>query len=85
MWNTSFSNKTQLKIFFFYWIGPGSMYFYSFEPGPISTVHVNSGEWIKFILHCSLKWTVESSLSTGEERRQEQEKNAGEADKTYFS
>jgi hypothetical protein len=25
---------------------------------------------------------VESSLSTGEERKQEQEKNAGEADKT---
>jgi len=24
-------------------------------------------------------------LSTGEERMQEQEKNAGEADKTYFS
>ena len=69
------------------------MYFYSFEPGPISTVHVNSGgivnseEWIKFILHCSLKWTVESSLSIREERRQEQEheKNVGEADKTYFS
>jgi hypothetical protein len=53
------------------------MYFYSFEPGPISTVHVNSGG----TLHCSL----ESSLSTGEERRQEQEKNVGEADKTYFS
>jgi len=57
------------------------MYFYSFEPGPISTVDVNSGG----TLHCSLKWTVESSLFTGEERRQEQEKNAGEADKTYFS
>jgi hypothetical protein len=28
---------------------------------------------------------VESSLSTGEEQRQEQEKNAGETDKTYFS
>ena len=45
MWNTSFLNKTQLKInIFFYWIGPGSMYFYSFEPGPISTVHL-SEQW----------------------------------------
>jgi len=39
-----------------------------------STVQVNSGG----TLHCSLKWTVESSPGP-------EEKNAGEADKTCFS
>jgi len=69
MWNTSFSNKTQLKIFFFTGSDLVQCIFIALDRvrSPLFT------------------WTVESELSTGEERRQEQEKNAGETDKTYFS
>jgi len=64
MWNTSFSNKTQLKIHFFYWIGPGSMYFYSFEPSLISTIHLSE------------QWRVHSpqEKNAGKSRRRMQEK-----------
>jgi len=49
MLNTSFSNKTQLKIkkliFLFYWVGPGSMHLYLDHTAVLNN------------LHCSLSMT----------------------------
>jgi hypothetical protein len=69
MFNTSFSNKTQLKIkkyFLFYWVGPGSMHFLLWTgPGPagtvenVSTVHVNNG----VCLHCLCDSSAQEAAS----------------------
>ena len=63
MFNTSFSNKTQLKIFFFVLLGwtQFNAFLALNRTGPtgtvenVSTVHVNSGG----MLHCSLNKTHE--------------------------